>query len=218
VPIEAKRAKDKNDFTLLHYVMFYGKGKGVLELVQHLVYLYPDSVKATTKMGNLAIHMMPQYDGNPANCTKIQSDQLAARLFLIKNYPAGLRALDSDGVMPLFRAIRHGYNITARAIVETFPEAAKLQNSHGQIPLHLSLDMPYVDASLVEVLVYNYPAGFRLLDNAGKSPLGNFLLRGNDQTLEPKKIIIIETIAKAAPDLFQTACHQGKLFNELVSI
>jgi hypothetical protein len=215
-PKEAKRAKDKNDFTLLHYVMFYGKGKGVLQLVQHLVYLYPDSVKATTKMGNLAIHLMPQFDGKNADRSKILNDQLAARLFLIGKHPAGLRALDSDGFMPLFRAIRYGYNATARAIVETFPEAAKIQNSHGQIPLHLSLDMLDVDTSLVEKLLYNYPAGFRLLDNAGKSPLGNFLLRGNEETLEWKKQIIA-TIAKAAPDAFQTACRQEKLFNDLVS-
>jgi ankyrin repeat protein len=194
---EAKRAKDENDFTLLHYVMLYGRGKGVLKLVKYLVYLHPDSVKATTKMGNLAIHLMPQYDENPANRSKIESDQLAARLFLIRKKSTGLRALDSDGVMPLFRAILLGYNITARAIVETLPEAAKLQNSHGHIPLHLSLDMPYVDASLVEALVYSNPAGFRFLDNAGKSPLGICLLRGNDETLEWKKQIIA-TVAKAA--------------------
>jgi hypothetical protein len=38
-------------------------------------------------------------------------------------------------------------------------------------------------------------------------------------TLESKnQIIATIPVAKAAPDLFQTACHQEKLLNELVSI
>lgn len=217
---EAKKAMDGNHFTLLHYVMFYGKGEGVLELVQYLYDLIPGCVRATSLRGNLAIHLVPDWLGNRVLCDKMQRDQLAARLFIIRKCPALLSTADGDGNFPLCRAISGACYITAKVMIESFPHVAKQINANGENPLHLCLKTPLCNTSLVEALIFHFPKGLHQLDNAGKSPFDYFLNMGRPETLGWRKQILSK-VAKAAPRasiLKLKVSHQEEFFNELASV
>jgi hypothetical protein len=122
-------ASARDDYGLfpIHNVLLYCWGEGVLELVRYLVELDPDCVKRKTHAGLLPIHVMP---GMPLTVEStrldvIQNDQLQARIFLMKQFPEGIRHFNQYGRSPLSEALKAKCNIIVKAILDESPELAK---------------------------------------------------------------------------------------------
>lgn len=104
--------------TPLHYAVRFGKGDGILELVEYLVELDPESVNNVDEVfGNLALHTMPSSSSDIAD-QKNQRDQLEARHYLMKKNPDGLKTKNTEGRTPLEEAKYQGCNIIAKHIAE----------------------------------------------------------------------------------------------------
>jgi hypothetical protein len=89
-----------------------------LELVEYPYNLHPQATKAKDSDGDLSIHIMPED-------MPTQNDQLEARRFLVKKYPAGLRIKNEDGWTPLNVSKYWRFSIIANAYKEISDEFAR---------------------------------------------------------------------------------------------
>jgi hypothetical protein len=164
-------ARDAYGLFPIHNVLFYSRGEGVLELVRYLVELDPDCVKRKTHAGLLPIHVMPgiPFTGESTSLDVSQNDQLKARIFLMKQFPEGLKHINQYGRSALSEAIKAKCNIIVKAILDESPELAKWPQENGRIPLHLAIEEK--NSTAINLLLHSYPEGLTACDKSGKSPL-----------------------------------------------
>ena len=168
------KAKDMNeygeDFGLqpLHVLMMSCNGEGCLELAQYLADLCPALLEKPDYSGNLPIHQIPARVANGCEY------QLEARIWLMKQYPEGLK-VDGNGT-PLARAISYGKKRITMAIANEFPHLLRDSKScvmmpveHGKLPFNYALDCK--ENEIATMLLELYPEAIK------------FSLAGNDEIL-----------------------------------
>lgn len=80
---------------------------------------------------------------------------------LIELYPQSLQCPNSNGQLPLHRALDQSEpNLDAvHILLQAFPGAAKVADDEGYLPLHLALDCARPNVSIATLLLENYPEG-----------------------------------------------------------
>lgn len=132
-----KRAKNHMGETALHLILDRSEGEKILELVEYIVFLYPQAVKIKNKNGKLPIHYMPRKRNNGANkeqeMERVQRDQLEARRFLMNKYPGALKIKTHDlGWTPIDSAKYYKCHILTDAMEEFQDELASAIKENGQ--------------------------------------------------------------------------------------
>jgi hypothetical protein len=210
---DVANAKSICGSSLLHFVMRFCTGEGVLGLVKHLVELHPEGVTTQNEKGYLPIHVLPSRVGlvglgiqtTKASIQHDQleahHDQLEARLFLMTKYTEGLKVKDENGYTPLVRAIRFQYNEIVKVIVDQFPEQVKEYccSETGKIPLDHAMEVWNHNA--VKMLIVACP------EYATKSqvPLQSLISVGKCVNLT-EQMEMIGTIAEVLPQAFDFSC------------
>lgn len=57
------------------------------------------------------------------------------------------------------------------ALILAYPEAVKLTDDRGMLPLHLALHQSEIDKEIVSILLRKYPAAINMKDNNGRVPI-----------------------------------------------
>lgn len=171
----------------------------MLELVQYLVKVDPDCIRAETHCGYLPIHVMPSMMMTTTiNNDQVESDQVKARLFMIQKFPAGLTHENEYGRTPLSEAIKAKCNIILEAMVDASPDIAIQKDSEGRVPLHTAVEEGNYDA--FNILVSRNPGCICEEDNYGKSPITRSFLTTSEEARQlvgvMAKIISEQSITK----------------------
>lgn len=208
---------------ILHEVMRRCQGDGLLSLVEYLVnVLRPeDSIRRIDTDGNLPLHILPQGFVPPATKSVVQSDQLAARRYLLQEYPESLTRTNHYGETPLIRAIHVDYNIFVQSYITEFPDDLLLfeketsDKSHREVkpyhhPLHYAIECGNTEA--VQLILTSYPESINML------PLHEYPCSGD---LSHRQMVLA-AIAEALPETFDITCrddddeYHSKLSKNLV--
>lgn len=83
-----------------------------------------------------------------------------------------VKAVDAEGKTPLHWAAEYGTrsSIIGR-VVEIYPNAAKVKDGYGRLPLHCAaLNTPKIDENVVRKLLEVYPEGIMVRDDDGMTP------------------------------------------------
>eukprot|EP00546_Thalassionema_frauenfeldii_P020971 CAMPEP_0178903838 /NCGR_PEP_ID=MMETSP0786-20121207/5371_1 /TAXON_ID=186022 /ORGANISM="Thalassionema frauenfeldii, Strain CCMP 1798" /LENGTH=358 /DNA_ID=CAMNT_0020575237 /DNA_START=287 /DNA_END=1363 /DNA_ORIENTATION=+ len=142
--------------------------------------------------GNLPLHILPQGFSFPATKESMQSDQLQARRFIMKQYPQALKKTNYRGETPLVAAIHVDYNILVKDIITEFPESLKETDQRGKFPIQYAIESGNTDA--VKLILQEDPGNIDLI------PLQEYP-NGDDRQRT------LAAIAEALPETFDIACN-----------
>lgn len=101
--------------------------------------------------------------------------------YILQNHPSAARDRDTLGYVPLHLAIatrsHEGSNrdqkmtmFLIQSLIDACPEAAQIQDDHGQYPLHRALGMLDCDPSIIANLIHAAPNVLLLLDPTTRLP------------------------------------------------
>lgn len=193
---EAANYQDEFLYTPLHYLFTVGPP---LDLVEKLLQLAPDTVKAQSTQGNMPLHMAVA-----PGIASPQSAEVAKLLF--EAYPNAAKVQNYHGNLPIHMALYN--NIislnTMTMLFESYPEAATVQNEGKELPLHLAAGHPNATLDFVTMIFDAYPRAIEMKRSDGCMPLHFALF----QTVSPG---IVQMLYEAYPEAVQVQDEEGDL-------
>ena len=101
------------------------------------------------------------------------------RAAILDTWPEAASTRDSSSLKtPLHLAAAEGDTETANALLKAFPEASRMPDSDGQLPIHVA-----ATSAAAGLLLAEFPGGAKHADAEGKLPLHEAVRRGDDLEL-----------------------------------
>lgn len=135
-----------------------------LDVVQHVLELRPLALTEKDAWGKtpLACACMNAKAGNE-NAAAILRHVLTEK---------GVRTLDRGGMTALHTACANGASVeNMHLLLDAFPDAIRLPDSNGKLPLHAACSYPKVEKAALQLLLRAYPDSLKQFDKMGALPL-----------------------------------------------
>ena len=163
---------------------------------------------------------------------RVETEVLVPFLTSIRLCPEALEIPDDKGMLPLHRNLFKETNQIVhecmylgsilsqvptkylRTILDKYPQAARITDGEGNLPLHLALRRPIMDDEITRFIWKAYPEAVRCPDGTGRLPLHIILERYWDrhhEELSKNSLPLFKSLLKAYPEACRVPDETGSL-------
>mmetsp|Transcript_52025 Transcript_52025/g.62608 ORF Transcript_52025/g.62608 Transcript_52025/m.62608 type:complete len:590 (+) Transcript_52025:259-2028(+) len=152
---------DRNGQLPIHAIFCHGKGETPFDCVKALLEAHPDGIKATSSTGKLPLHLALFFGDTSMNIEIIK--------LLLERCREATYVGDNDVQLPLHLAGKCSIEVVA-AVIEAYPQACKVQDCHGCLPIHRIFYYGRGETSLecVRILLDACPDSIKAKTNRGE--------------------------------------------------
>lgn len=189
---EAANYKDACKFTPLHWLV---QARPPPDVVQRLLQIAPETVRAPCNFGALPLHYACQKD---ASADVVQ--------LLIRAYPTSVEECNNVGGLPIHYACENKASSpdVFRVLLEAYPKGAEIQSKFLGLPLHIACRKG-ASPNVIRILLQAYPRAAQMLSVHGVMPL-HYACENNNTSLE-----VIQVLLDANPEAAKVTSSLGSL-------
>jgi ankyrin repeat protein len=163
------------------------------EVIEKLLYSYPDAAKCRDQDGWLPIHCACFYGASNKVVTT-----------LLSSFPKGAQSKDDEGRLPIHYACLKGASQpVVDVLLESFPKGAMSKDDEGRLPIHHACSKGAPEG-VIDALLKASPKGAQSKDDQGRLPLHHACRKSSSER-------IIRTLLRVYPRAAQIKDDQDKL-------
>lgn len=146
-------------------IHFAANGNSSTEVLNELLFCYPDSIKIPNRDGQLPLHIVATSD----NLFKVKA--------IFRAYPNAISIPDNNGWLPIQHAAYGSRTLeVVKYLYECYPDSLKKPNKSGRLPIHYNA-VKCLSSKIMEFLIEAYPQSVRGYDCNQRLPLHNLIAR-----------------------------------------